>query len=417
MSMTMSLGIPTLQQWLADTSVSRRIRSSELKQVDKAIGAYNTARTPENVGAIRIALAKWIEAKGAGWQSNDRNAPPKRPISTLFDLVQKLKARLPPEERAAVQHIIAQQQTLLYRNFQNAHLALPGFNTAGEIEFAKHKIEAAAAAAAKAPSTMAKAEAAAAANEMFGSQVKDAAAFAAWVAQEAGLASLEVVAQNVWDMLPFISIAAGAAKVLMQTAMTVRAAYKVYDVHSSRSALAQGGPQAAVNALMTLLQRELANNVTKTAITTAGFAANTALHAAKGAGAIVAPAVGAAATAAQAARVVALFAMQVHEAILMHKALKNPKDIGFDTIQRAPLLGCYLLVGASDSELLAITWSEFGQAGSMNEVAALLKDLKTVMDRAADVIQDAPFKLTGLPTRRATTHSTTGMVMHTLGWS
>ena len=161
----------------------------------------------ENVGAIRIALAKWIEAKGAGWHSNDRNAPPKRPISALFDLVQKLKARLPPEERAAVQHLIAQQQTLLYRNFQTARLALPGFNTAS-------------------------------------------------------------------------------------------------------------------------------------------FAANAALHAANGAGAIVAPA-----------------------------------------------------------------------AGAMNEVAGLLKDLKTVMDRAADVIQDAPFKLTGLPTRRATTHSTAGMVMHTLGWS
>ena len=116
------------------------------------------------------------------------------------------------------------------------------------------------------------------------------------------------------------------------------------------------------------------------------------------------------------ARAMAYFAMQVREAIIMHKALKNPNELGFETLHRAPLLGCYLLIGASDSELIAMLWDEFGQAGWMDEVTRLLKDLKPLMDQAADLIQTSPFKLTGVPTRRSTSLSTFGKAKYLASW-
>ena len=424
-SQTATLGIPTLQQWLRDTELKGflKTRSSLLKDVDKSIKAYNDpgGRTPENVGAIRVALTKWIESKGDGWETNERNAPPRKPVSALFDLVTALKAKLPKEEQDALRSLVDQQKTLLYRNFSTARLAIAGFAAAGDLRFAKDKVQEAARAAGSAPKSMAASvlspETMKLVNEMFGSQIHQAQAFVQWIVQETGTQVLAEAAHSVLDMLPVISVVAGAAKVLSQGAATLYSLYPMATTAYHAKGVAQGAPSVAVDAMMSILRRELANNATKTAITTAGFAANTALHAAKGVGAVVAPAVGAATTAAQAARVVTMFALQVREAVLMHKALKSPQTIGFDTLRQCPLLGCYLLLGASDSELLAITWSEFGQAGWMNEVTDALKHLKPLMDTAADVIRRAPFKLDGVPLRRSVTPTALGRAKMMAGWS
>jgi hypothetical protein len=413
------LSIPTLAQWKADTEL-RTPRSSEMKAVDKAIEEYNKSRSPENIARIRIALSKWIKSKGASWESSERNKPPKKPISTLFETVMALKAKLPPEEQASLKWMIDQQKTLLYRNFENATLALPGFNAAVDVKAAQQKVSAAVSAGKSAAGTAAKSaigpEVMKGVNQIFGSEIQDASALAAWVAKETGAAALQPIAQHVADMIPVISLISGGAKVIVQWGSVIWDVYKEAKAYSGRTAIAQGAPEAAFNALRDLLRRETAFAATKASITSAGFAANVALHAAKGAGAVLSPVVGAAEAAAQAARAVAYFGLQVREAVIMYKALKNPDEIGIDTLRRAPLLGCYMLLGASDSELIAMTWDEFGQAGWMDEVNKLLKDYKPLMDQASSLIQASPFKLSNVPTRRATQLSTFGKVKYLASW-
>jgi hypothetical protein len=391
-----------------------------MKAVDKAIEAYNQSRSPENIARIRIALSKWARSKGPAWESSDRNKPPKKPITALMDTVLALRAKLPPEEQAAVKFMVEQQQTLLYRNFKDASVAWPGFNAAVEIKAVKDKVSAAATAAKSAPAAMAKAavapEAMRAVNQLFGSEIQDVAGLAAWVAKETGAVALQPIAQNVADMIPFISLVSGGAKVLAQWGSVVWDAYKEVRAYTHRTAIAPGAPEAALGAMRDLLRRETNFAAVKASITSAGFAANVGLHAAKGAGSVLSPVVGAMQASAQAARAMAYFAMQVREAIIMHKALKNPQEIGFETLHRAPLLGCYMLIGASDSELIAMLWDEFGQAGWMDEVTRLLKDLKPLMDQAADLIQTSPFKLTGVPIRRSTNLSTFGKVKYLASW-
>src|SRR5580698_1534932 len=413
------LAIPTLQQWKADTEL-RTPRSSEMRAVDKAIETYNQSRTPENIGRIRIALSKWAKSKGDAWESSERNKPPKKPITKLMDTVLALRSKLPPEEQAAVKWMVEQQQSILYRNFKDAKLALPGFTAAVEAKAAKDKISAAASAAKSAPASMAKSavapEAMKAVNQLFGSEIQDVAGLAAWVAKETGAVALQPIAQHVADMIPFVSLISGGAKVLAQWGSVVWDAYKEVKVYTHRQAIAPGAPEAALAAMRDLLRRETNFAAVKASITSAGFAVNVGLHAAKGAGAVLSPVVGAMQASAQAARAMAYFAMQVREAIIMHKALKDPNELGFETLHRAPLLGCYLLIGASDSELIAMLWDEFGQAGWMDEVTRLLKDLKPLMDQAADLIQTSPFKLTGVPTRRSTSLSTFGKVKYLASW-
>lgn len=413
------LGIPSLQQWRADTEL-RTPRSSEIRAIDKAIEEYNKERSPENIGRIRIALSKWIKSKGDNWESSERNRSPKRPISTLFETTLALRAKLPADERASLQWMIEQNKTVLYRNFKNGQLVLPGFNAAVDVAAAKDKIKSAASAARGAPGAMAKAavmpEVMKGVNQLFGSEIQDMGALAAWVAKETGAQVLQPIAQHVADMIPFISLVSGGAKVVAQWGMAVWNAYKEVEVYTHRKAVAEGAPEAALGAMRDLLRRETAFAAAKASITSAGFAANAALHAAKGAGSVLAPVVGATQAAAQAARVMAYFAMQVREAIIMHKALRNPADIGIDTLYQAPLLGCYLLIGASDSELIAMVWDEFGQAGWMDEVNRLLKDFKPLMAQAEGLIQQSPFKLTGVPTRRSTQLSNFGKAKYLASW-
>lgn len=413
------LGIPSLQQWLADTQL-RTPRSSEMKAIDKAIDAYNKSRTPENIGRIRIALSKWIKSKGSGWESSERNRPPKKPISRLLDVTVALRARLPPEEQASLKFMVEQQKTVMYRNFKDAKLAIPGFNAGVEAATAKQKVGEAISAAKGAPGAMAKAamapEITSAVNQLFGSEIQHATELATWIMAETGTQVLQAAAQNIADLIPIISLVSGGAKVLTQWGVAVYDAYGEVRTYLRRKAVAEGAPQAALEAMQTLLRRETNFASAKAAITTAGFATNVGLHAAKGAGAVLAPAVGAIQAAAQAGRVVALFAMQVREAILMHKALKNPNEIGFETLHRCPLLGCYLLTGVEDSSLIAMTWDEFGQAGWMDEVTKLLKDFKPLMNTATDLIRTSPFKLSGVPTRRSTELTNFGKAKALASW-
>lgn len=413
------LSIPTLQQWKSDTEL-RTPRSSEMKAVDKAIETYNLGRSPENIARIRIALSKWMKSKGDAWESSERNKPPKKPISKLYDTVMALKAKLPPDEQAALQAMISMQKNLLYRNFQNAKLELPGFNAAVDVKAAKDKISSAASAIKGGASSAAKAaigpEVMKAVNELFGSEIQDVTALAAWVAKETGAAALQPIAQHVADMIPVISLISGGAKVVVQWGSVIYDAYKEVRVYTRRKAVAEGAASASLAAMRDLLGRETKFAAAKASITSAAFAANVGLHAAKGAGAVFSPIVGAAEATAQAARSMAYFAMQVREAILMYKALKTPEEIGFETLHRCPLLGCYMLIGASDSELIAMTWDEFGQAGWMDEVNRLLKDYKPLMDQAADLIQASPFKLTNVPARRATHLSAFGKAKYLASW-
>ena len=144
-----------------------------------------------------------------------------------------------------------------------------------------------------------------------------------------------------------------------------------------------------------------ANQVAKASITSVAFAANTALHAAKGAGAVLAPAVGAAKAAANAARVIAKFAIEFRETVMVNKVLKNPELLDLRAFKTCPLLGAYMLVCSDTSDLVAMLFDEFGQAGWMEDIESLLKKhIHPVQDRAADLVQSSPFVISGVPIHR-----------------
>lgn len=66
--------IPTYDVWIADTKQGVFTpRSKQLEEVDKAVKAYNLAKTDQNKAMIKTKLQLWKDFKGAGWKTSVRN--------------------------------------------------------------------------------------------------------------------------------------------------------------------------------------------------------------------------------------------------------------------------------------------------------------------------------------------------------
>lgn len=396
--------IPNHATWMAQTELRMKPRSSELKKLDEAIKAHGLAKTPDKVKAVRLAFAAWKRAKGDAWKSSERNKAPNFPFTSLSKAVY-VDLRLPPEEMAALKFWDDSRRQKLQTLFAGKQVKLRIVDSYAQLHLARKNLDAAVqgtkATGANAAKAALQPEVTKAVNEMFGTQIATLRDFAAQAVAETGTAAVLQAVDQVASMLPIISLVADGGKMLAYWGMAIYKGYNQYETSRHGFAIASGDPAAAFAAVQTLLARETANQVAKASITSAAFAANTALHAAKGAGAVLAPAVGAAKAAANAARVIAKFAIEFRETVMVNKLLKNPELLDLQAFKTCPLLGAYMLVCSDTSDLVAMLFDEFGQAGWMEDIESLLKKhIHPVQDRAADLVQSSPFVISGVPIHR-----------------
>lgn len=63
----------TQKAWLSQTSVPGRIRSAELRALDRAVEDYEGARTQANLDRIKLTLTQWKRKEGPDWLKSRRN--------------------------------------------------------------------------------------------------------------------------------------------------------------------------------------------------------------------------------------------------------------------------------------------------------------------------------------------------------
>ena len=396
--------IPTHATWMSQTELRMKPRSSELKKLDEAIKAHDLAKTPDKVKAVRQTLAAWKRAKGDGWKTSERNKAPNFPFTNLAKAVY-VDLKLPPDEVAALKFWDDSRRRKLQTLFEGKRVVLRVVDSLAQLQMARRDLtEAVQGAKATGKGTVKAAlqpEVTQAVNDMFGTQIATLKDFAAQAVAETGTAGIIQAIDHVASMLPIISLVADGGKMLSQWGMAIYKGYKQYETSTHGFAIASGDPAAGFAAVQTLLARDTANQVAKASITSAAFAANTALHAAKGAGAVLAPAVGAAKAAANATRVIAKFAIEFRETAMVNKVLKNPELLDLRAFKTCPLLGAYMLACSDTSDLVAMLFDEFGQAGWMEDIEPLIrKHIHPVQDRAADLVQSSPFVISGVPIHR-----------------
>jgi len=113
------LPIPSYEDWMTHTKLGvTRPRSLALRGVDNALADYHKGPNGKKASALRRALQSWIKEKGTSWRNNDRNRPPRRIITQLYDALNEMPD-FSVEEVAALQFQEEERRKRLQLIFQN----------------------------------------------------------------------------------------------------------------------------------------------------------------------------------------------------------------------------------------------------------------------------------------------------------
>ncbi len=199
---------------------------------------------------------------------------------------------------------------------------------------------------------------------------------------------------------PYISTVLAGKDMVKEWVKTAVDGHKAYVLKRTiKCDVLPGDPQAAARAVRRLIARNAANSARLASIHTVKFAVDvTAAAGGFGAGgAIAGPVTGAAAAGAQLANSLFLLGRDYHEMSGANKLLRASTVPSAETLFGTyPLLGCYLIVGADDSDLLFFLMSDMGQAGWMDKVEQQKKrTLGPLQSEARKAIAESRFELDG----------------------
>jgi hypothetical protein len=401
--------IPTLQHWMAETSLGiAKPRSSPLKELDAAIESYGRIKTPENLFKIRNCFEAWKRYKGANWQISERNRG-----QALTNLERELTiagaaanqfggSRFTPAELQALEFVARERKKAIERLFtgkevrfrntprklketveeaaQKVHHTcseaknfLAGHKTAGgppATDIVKQKVEA-----------MAKAIFNVDALESLG-----------------GLGSfvINIIGKCGVSVAPVVGHIKDGYDVFTGWTKAASALHEQHSISERRYVIETGIPAAAFDGLKTCLADETKNEAAAASIATTSFALKTGLALLDG-GAISGPVVGA-------MNAVSSFSLQLYwlaaewrATVGVNKAL-SADQLDIRLFKTYPLMGCYLLTSATFSDLIPI--DNFGTPGWMDYVENLKKrKFDGIYEAAAGLIDKSPWEIEGLPKR------------------
>ena len=199
---------------------------------------------------------------------------------------------------------------------------------------------------------------------------------------------------------PYLSTVIAGKDMVKQWVNTAVDGHKAYILKRSITCdVLPGDPQAAAKAVRQLIARNASNSARIATINTTKFAVDVAATAgAFGAGgAIAGPVTGAAAAGAKLTNSLFLLGRDYHEMSGANKLLNAGTVPEAETLFGTyPLLGCYLIAGAEDSDLLFFFMSEMGQTGWMDKVEKQKKrTLGPLQQEARKAITESRFELDG----------------------
>jgi hypothetical protein len=377
-------------------------RSDALKALDETIASKDESR-------IKTAFDRWRfeqSKKGKDWKQSARNK--NGAMTSLFRAFQ-IPEVPSKEEREAMAYIRREQQMALMRQFQRTRVvfketSLGGIVSGNATKFTKLKTAAAGLGVAK---NVVKVGSDLVGGSQGGSgpiaQIKDKLTQAIidlcpgldispdTVLRHIGLPN---VADFVTQAAPVIgSIKSGLAMVSAWGDLAKTGREK-YALSQARYAIAKGDPEAALNAIEVILNRELASKTASAATATLSFSMQTAgLFADMGG--VTGPAVAAAQT-------IAELLQSIYEFVRDYKEVQQANDLlelgalNLELFESCPILGCYFIAVQDHSSVISFAVDEFGTANWMFDVERMLKALTPVLESSRRMIQASKFELKGI---------------------
>jgi hypothetical protein len=237
-----------------------------------------------------------------------------------------------------------------------------------------------------------------AAVEGFISQCADVDGIQDVVAVIGGDAMSELLA----EITPVIGVLFSAGKLAKATQAVVEDARNLYKFDDYRNGFRPGDPQAAADAIKTIIQRDLARHsvdlarqATATGTKIAGLFADM--------GTATTVAIGMANTLAGLGLKLFALGLNIKDMRAGNARLAKPATLDLTVFGECPILGCYLLTCADTSTVANFFVADIGLPGWMDRVEAMKsKQMDPLLKIASKAIEASPLQLEGLASNKGT---------------
>jgi len=369
------------------------VRSTQLKAVDAALSRYHGAPTPDSLDKLRTAIVSWMQKEGPNWKSSVRNR------YHAVDDLHKQAMGIPvapqaPNEVIGFRYVRAESRAIVNELFSGASMDWrPGFlpkladnkfglslNAAGVARNAAALRPSSAGVAAKATEL---------AQKAFDTLVP-------WtIAGEVGLALARVMPdfmkEFVAGMVPFAGIAASAGVAVVKGVQTLHSEYLISNAHMHMArSLSIDEPQAAIRALIRMLERERNGFAYSASVSTAAFAGQLTGVLVDGVTASTA-AIGLAANVAKLANIIRIIVEDVKEKNAANEKMRSRRVTG-DIFKTCPLVGAYLILCVPTSVMLNMVFDRVDEHGWRGDVERTVQNhLIPLQNEARRVVLDNRF--------------------------
>ncbi len=441
------LRMPTLEQWKDGTSVTGRIRSTELKAIDTAIQTFNGQPNDQNLRRVAVALDVWILSKqraagegpaGVGWKRNERNTK-RLFMESLYDFLhprpETFLDAADEAARAAVREGVANAAKAMFAGTSvgfkifsdkqyaritpaeklqqaNAKLGLatrikdqaiksgaPGLKGVHGLVKSAGAVKSAVGAASGAKAAVNPLDFAGQTRDFIFGITHSGAAVEA-VMQIAGLQSVATFAAN---CTPLLGVLGSAAKATKAAYDLISASLAQDDLASRRQVIRPGDPRAALDALNTLMDREVERAGESLAINATATLAKAGTLLLDG-GVISGPALGAAQSLAELMLLIGEIAYDYREAseanAILLEMSKNAKPFDVELFRRCPIVACYYLMIADTSTILFFLTSDYGRPGWQLKVEEMKRIADPIWEKAAQFIDRSRLEVRPLSAHR-----------------
>lgn len=404
--MTLTL---TYEQWLQGTGLNVfKPRNSALKAVDQAILQYQQSRSENDLWRVRNVFEDWKRSEGPMWRSSERNR--KQAITLLDrDLFKLTDARtyqlthMRITELMALAEVAKSRKKVLESLFAKKQVTLKAAKLPGQL----------AKAGAKVTGCCQQAEAWLSSNKKSGRPAGDMArekmiAMATTFFGVTGLEQLgtlggvilEILGKCALSVPPVVGHIKDGYDLFTGWAKAGSSLYTQHNISDRSYTIDTGVPSNAFAGLKKCLEAETRNEAVSATNATSSFALKTGLAFVDG-GVISGPVVGAVSAMAEFAHTLYLLAMEYRATQAINRCLSEG-TLDVRLFKTYPLMGCYLLVSATLSDLIPI--DSFGTPGWMDYIENTHQQVFAgIYGAASGLIEKSPWEIIGLPKRAAGT--------------
>lgn len=398
----------SLEYWLKATNAGTfSMRSSLTQAIDAALKAHQQAPSALTREKVAVALMAWINSKGAAWKSNPRNRT--HAVEELYRQLMVPGAAQSPQAMAGLSHMRFEQEALLEVFAQKKLEWRPGYfaklannkwgshlNTISAAMNVRSLATSGAATGVRAGATV---SGAATTAKAVASQLIDAIVpteIHPEVMQAVAQVIANYMAELVQAVTPFVGVITSGGATLWNLKSLIRAEYRTVTSRSHvERVLSVGNPQAAMKAIVRILERERNAEAFSFSVSLGEFAGKLAGTLADG-GTATTTAIGLAANVAKLTNIVRIIVRDVQEKNAAN-ALMAKRQLTITVFEVCPMVGAYYVCCAPTSVLVNQILERWSQGGWQGEVEQNVRDhIEPMRAQARRLIREYRFVIPSL---------------------